>query len=497
MRWRARVTACRSAQGDAPRCASFHSATSSAAPAATARSTIDNTRPVPHAGMPPCGPASSAVTAMPDVTTSAAARTISRIGMSLLTSITAIRSWRCAQRNSIRARTPPAINIDNDDREVPVPSVRGAVETSASRKASHEMRRAAARGACALCPTGIRSLFQLDARWPFYFEPSSKHPKPHVYPRCRPVESCQSVPGTGTRSRARRTRARCWPTCVRSRRRSRPISESLLAQQEAIERSGFLADATQPAEPPARATLAGQEIGAYTLISPIGHGGMGTVWLARRSDGRFEGFAAVKLLNASLVGREGEDRFRREGTILARLTHPSIARLIDAGVSPIGQPYLVLEYVRGQHIDRYCDERALDVPARIRLFLDVLTAVAHAHANLVVHRDIKPSNVLVPTDARRAGSRSAPRAGRPRQAAGFRDREAARTGARRERTTRSRGDRHARQRLGAHARICRARAVDRPRGDDRDRRLFTRRAALSALERASSGGPRHCSLPPN
>lgn len=174
--------------------------------------------------------------------------------------------------------------------------------------------------------------------------------------------------------------------------------ESLLAQQEAIERSGFLADATQPSAPPARATLVGQEIGAYTLISPIGHGGMGTVWLARRSDGRFEGFAAVKLLNASLVGREGEDRFRREGTILARLTHPSIARLIDAGVSPIGQPYLVLEYVRGQHIDRYCDERSLDVPARIRLFLDVLTAVAHAHANLVVHRDIKPSNVLVPTN---------------------------------------------------------------------------------------------------
>ena len=174
----------------------------------------------------------------------------------------------------------------------------------------------------------------------------------------------------------------------------------------------------------------GQEIGAYTLISPIGHGGMGTVWLARRSDGRFEGFAAVKLLNASLVGREGEHRFRREGTILARLTHPSIARLIDAGVSPIGQPYLVLEYVRGQHIDRYCDERTLDVPARIRLFLDVLTAVAHAHANLVVHRDIKPSNVLVPTNTD-AGAASGAPPGRARQAAGFRDREAARTGARR------------------------------------------------------------------
>jgi serine/threonine protein kinase len=180
--------------------------------------------------------------------------------------------------------------------------------------------------------------------------------------------------------------------------------ESLLAGHEVIERSGFLADPTRPSEPPARASLAGQEIGAYTLVQPIGHGGMGTVWLACRSDGRFEGHAAVKLLNASLVGRAGEDRFRREGTILARLTHPSIARLIDAGVSPIGQPYLVIEYVRGQHIDRYCDERALDVPARIRLFLDVLTAVAHAHANLVVHRDIKPSNVLVPIGAPAGGT---------------------------------------------------------------------------------------------
>jgi serine/threonine protein kinase len=175
--------------------------------------------------------------------------------------------------------------------------------------------------------------------------------------------------------------------------------ESLLARHQAVERDRFLADLTESSERPARPSLAGQEIGAYTLVSPIGHGGMGTVWLARRNDGRFEGHAAVKLLNASLVGRAGEDRFRREGTILARLTHPSIARLIDAGVSPIGQPYLVLEYVRVQHIDRYCDERALDVSARIRLFLDVLTAVAHAHANLVVHRDVKPSNVLVPTGA--------------------------------------------------------------------------------------------------
>ncbi len=149
---------------------------------------------------------------------------------------------------------------------------------------------------------------------------------------------------------------------------------------------------------PIEASLAGVTIGAYTLKSSIGHGGMGSVWLASRSDGRFEGQVAVKLLNAALVGRGGEERFRREGTILARLAHPHIARLIDAGVSNTGQPYLVLELVEGRHLDAYCNEARLSVEARIRLFLDVQSAVAHAHANLIVHRDLKPSNVLVTAD---------------------------------------------------------------------------------------------------
>ena len=149
------------------------------------------------------------------------------------------------------------------------------------------------------------------------------------------------------------------------------------------------------APPPPPASLAGLVLGAYTLREQIGQGGMGSVWLAERSDGRYAGTAAVKLLNASLVGRDGEARFRREGRILARLRHPHIAQLIDAGVSPLGQPYLVLERVDGERIDRHCDARRLDVEARLRLFLDVLSAVAHAHANLVVHRDIKPSNVMV------------------------------------------------------------------------------------------------------
>jgi serine/threonine-protein kinase len=180
-------------------------------------------------------------------------------------------------------------------------------------------------------------------------------------------------------------------------RRDDPVTAddvaALLDQHRRLTAEGFLESAS-PAVP-GDAPLAGLTIGAYTLVSRIGQGGMGTVWLAARSDGRFEGQAALKLLNASLVGRGGEARFTREGTILARLTHPHIARLIDAGVSETGQPYLVLEYVPGRHIDRYCAEERLDLDARLRLFLDVLAAVAHAHANLIVHRDLKPSNVLV------------------------------------------------------------------------------------------------------
>ncbi len=141
--------------------------------------------------------------------------------------------------------------------------------------------------------------------------------------------------------------------------------------------------------------LAGQRLGAYTLQEAIGEGGMGSVWLARRDDGRFEGVVAVKLLSLSMQGEARAERFRREGHILARLAHPHIARLLDAGVSPSGQPYLVLEHVRGRHIDVHCNEERLGLNARIQLFLNLLDAVQHAHGHLVVHRDIKPSNVMV------------------------------------------------------------------------------------------------------
>jgi serine/threonine-protein kinase len=173
--------------------------------------------------------------------------------------------------------------------------------------------------------------------------------------------------------------------------------EILLLEHSVLASDGFLETGVVEL-PSTSATLAGQTIGAFEVISQIGQGGMGSVWLARRNDGRFERQVALKFLNIALLGKEGEDRFKREGKILAVLAHPHIAELIDAGVTTAGQPYLVLEYVDGDQIDRYCDRRHLDLPTRIHLFLQVLDAVAAAHANLIVHRDLKPSNVLVRKD---------------------------------------------------------------------------------------------------
>ena len=172
--------------------------------------------------------------------------------------------------------------------------------------------------------------------------------------------------------------------------------EGLLEDHRALSEEGFLE--TGPLRWPENPGLAGQTLGSYRLISQIGHGGMSTVWLAERNDGRFERRVAVKFLNIALMGEIGQGRFRREGRILGLLVHPHIAELIDAGVSQTGQPYLVLEHVEGGPIDRHCDDRSLSIRSRIRLFLDVLGAVETAHANLIVHRDLKPSNVLVRDD---------------------------------------------------------------------------------------------------
>ncbi len=166
---------------------------------------------------------------------------------------------------------------------------------------------------------------------------------------------------------------------------------ALLSSEALADRSGFLSD-------PVDVDLAGLEVGAYTIDRALGSGGMGSVWLAHRSDGRFEGRAAVKFLNLGLLSPTGQARFRQEGSVLARLAHPGIARLFDAGVTAGRQPYLILEYVDGVRIDAFVRERSVPVDGRIRLFLQVLSAVGHAHANLIVHRDLKPSNILVDGD---------------------------------------------------------------------------------------------------
>jgi eukaryotic-like serine/threonine-protein kinase len=171
--------------------------------------------------------------------------------------------------------------------------------------------------------------------------------------------------------------------------------ERLLATEARIDDEGFLENPQDLRSLARTAGLEGQRFGAYVLVQQLGFGGMGSVWLGRRVDGRFEGQAAVKLLSLSLMGHVGEVRFRREGEVLAKLTHPNIARLLDAGVAESRQPYLVLEYVDGRPIDQYADEERLTVQQRLWLILQVMDAVAHAHGHLIVHRDIKPSNILV------------------------------------------------------------------------------------------------------
>ena len=172
--------------------------------------------------------------------------------------------------------------------------------------------------------------------------------------------------------------------------------DSLLAF-EANAATGFLHAATPATVEPAPNRL-GQKLGAWRLERLLGTGGMGDVFEARRDDGRFQGVAAVKLLKRGMDSHAVLARFAQEQQALARLSHPHIARLLDAGITEDGLPYFVMERVLGRPIDLACAELSLE--GCLVLFLQLADAVAHAHRNLLVHRDLKPSNVLVDDDGR-------------------------------------------------------------------------------------------------
>jgi len=152
---------------------------------------------------------------------------------------------------------------------------------------------------------------------------------------------------------------------------------------------------SEPVMPPTVGLRPGSEVGPYRLERQLGEGGMGQVWLAVRADGLYQRRVALKLLRPGLADPNLRLRFTRERQILARLAHPHIARLLDAGISSDHLPYLALEHVEGEPITDYCHYHRTPLEARLRMFQQICDAVSHAHANLIVHRDLKPSNILV------------------------------------------------------------------------------------------------------
>jgi serine/threonine-protein kinase len=143
-----------------------------------------------------------------------------------------------------------------------------------------------------------------------------------------------------------------------------------------------------------------RHIGPYRVLRELGRGGMGVVYLAERDDGQYRRRVAIKVVRSGFDDGQIQRRFLAERQILASLSHPNIAQLLDGGVTDGQLPYLVMEYVDGQPLTAYCDLNRLGVEARLRLFLEVCAAVRHAHQNLVIHRDLKPANIVVDTTGR-------------------------------------------------------------------------------------------------
>lgn len=214
-------------------------------------------------------------------------------------------------------------------------------------------------------------------------------------------ESWQALSGLWDEAMALRPAERAaW--LERLRREAHPLRaplEEMLGALGSVETGDFLATmprAPRRAEP--GALRAGECVGAYRLERPLGRGGMAEVWLARRADGELKRPVALKLLHRWHGGAAFAPRFERERDILAALHHPHIASLFDAGVSERGESFLALEYVDGEPLTAHAERRRLAPRERIALFRQVLLAVQHAHASLVLHRDLKPANILVHRD---------------------------------------------------------------------------------------------------
>ncbi len=142
-----------------------------------------------------------------------------------------------------------------------------------------------------------------------------------------------------------------------------------------------------------------ERVGRYRILKELGRGGMGSVYLATREDDQFRKKVALKLIKRGMDTDEIVRRFKLEKEVLAALNHPNIARVLDAGATEDGRPFLVMEFVEGTPVGEYADEKNLSVPERLAMFLKICAAVHHAHQNLIIHRDIKPSNILVGPDA--------------------------------------------------------------------------------------------------
>jgi eukaryotic-like serine/threonine-protein kinase len=170
------------------------------------------------------------------------------------------------------------------------------------------------------------------------------------------------------------------------------LAAMLSAHRQWQQRTGSAIETLAAAVSP---SAVGARLGAFMLVKEIGRGGMGTVYLGERADGQVQQQVAIKVLHARNLDDNTRARFQREREILAAFDHPGIARLLDVGESESGEPYYVMEYLRGLPIDAHCDQHRLSIRERLQLFRSICDAVQYAHGKLILHRDIKPSNIIV------------------------------------------------------------------------------------------------------